>query len=97
MAVGALGAIIKSTSIQFVFSQMHASVHSLKNPKALCELFIWMKESLLEFGLKNIDQAALVDSLKRGFLNSNQAVRTAATAAFGILNSLSKNGKIYLD
>ena len=91
-AAAALNSIVCATSFQFVLSQLYPSINSLKNPKALCELFLWIKDSIIENGVKDLDMKSLVDSLKKGFSNSTQAVRSAAVSAFGILNSLSKKG-----
>jgi cytoskeleton-associated protein 5 len=94
-ATGALDSIVHKTSIQFVISQLHPVIDSMKNPKSLCELYNWIKDSVLENGTKGIDISSLVESLKKGFSNSNQAVRSAAISAFSILNSLSKKGVFF--
>jgi predicted component of type VI protein secretion system len=94
-ATGALDSIVNVTSIQFVISQLHPLINSIKNPKSLCEVYNWIKDSVLEYGLKDINMSSLVDSLKKGFSNSNQAVRGAAISAFSILNSLSKKGLFF--
>ena len=95
-AGGALDSIVNGTSIQFVISQLHSLISSQKNPKALCEVYNWIRDSVMEYGIKDIDMPALIDSLKKGFNNSNQAVRGASISAFSILNSFSKKG-IFFD
>lgn len=91
----ALNSVVSATSIQYVLSQLHNSINSFKNPKALSELFLWIKDSILDYGLKDVDLPPLLDSLKKGFSNSSQAVRTAAVAAFGTINSLAMTGIVF--
>ena len=92
-AVAALNDISKYLSLEFTLSQIHPLVNTIKNPKTLGDLFLWIKQSLLDHGIKTLEISSLVDSLKKGFLNSNQAVRASAIAAFAVLSNLSKRGR----
>lgn len=93
-AAAALDAIVRVTSIQFVLSHLYPLINSLKNPRALCDVFLWIKDALTKYELNDLALPRLIESLKIGFGNSNQTVRGAAVAAFGILNSLTKKGTV---
>lgn len=59
---------------------MYEPLGKLKAPKAQQDSLAWIKQALLEFGVKGVALRELVQFLKTNLQNANGGVRTSATA-----------------
>lgn len=94
-AAGAcLSKIAESTSLRFVLVNAYPCITALKSPKSLADAFTWIQQALVDFGLVGIDVREVVEFLKKGLLNSNQVVRSAAISSLGTVQCFSKMGML---
>ncbi|ORY05948.1 ARM repeat-containing protein [Basidiobolus meristosporus CBS 931.73] len=73
-------------SLQFVLHHSYESWKKAKSPKVLADSLIWVKETLLEFGIAGLDVRELIEFLKTALGSSNAAVRNNSVSVLGCLH-----------
>ena len=65
----------------------------VKSPKIQGDMFAWVNQCLVDFGVAGIPLRDLIEFLKTGLKNTNAAVRTSATKAIVTLKMFVGNGE----
>ncbi|KAK9719768.1 hypothetical protein K7432_004569 [Basidiobolus ranarum] len=72
-------------SLQFVLHHGYESWKKAKSPKVLADSLLWIRETLLEFGIVGLDVRELIEFLKTALGSSNAAVRNNSVSVLGCL------------
>ncbi|KAI9333804.1 armadillo-type protein [Obelidium mucronatum] len=84
-------------SLQFVLSNLYEPLTKAKSPKTLADAFLWIHQSVLEFGIQRLDVKGLVEFVKAaGLSNTNAAVRANAVIVLGGLRMFVGPGSVEL-
>ncbi|ORX94275.1 ARM repeat-containing protein [Basidiobolus meristosporus CBS 931.73] len=73
-------------SLQFVLHHSYESWKKAKSPKVLADSLVWVKETLMEFGIAGLDVRELIEFLKTALGSSNAAVRNNSVSVLGCLH-----------
>ncbi|XP_064635641.1 cytoskeleton-associated protein 5-like isoform X2 [Lineus longissimus] len=76
-AKDALTGIAESTQLSYVCLEIMEYGFTQKNPKNQAETLNWLAQAILDFGMK-LQMKPLIANVKKAFLATNPAVRTAA-------------------
>lgn len=64
-----------------------------KAPKAQADALTWVKQAIIDFGIKGLALKDVINFLKVGLQSSNGTVRSSATAALVTLKLFVQTGK----
>ena len=74
-------------------SQAYDSMIKQKAPKAQADALTWVKQAIIDFGIKGLALKDVINFLKVGLQSSNGTVRSSATAALVTLKLFVQTGQ----